>query len=174
MRGGGGKQGMVDVYISLGSNLGDRQDLIHSALDALRGLPDSEGWTISSLYETAPVGKTDQPRFLNAVLKLRTGLTVRDLWRHIQRIERELGRVRRERWGPRTIDLDLVLYGNHVIEEKDLTVPHPRYRDRAFVLVPLLEIEPELTDPESGRGIREFLEDQCEGQEVTRLTIGDW
>ncbi|MCK5327448.1 MAG: 2-amino-4-hydroxy-6-hydroxymethyldihydropteridine diphosphokinase, partial [Candidatus Latescibacteria bacterium] len=91
---------MVDVVLSLGSNLGDRESLIHSALDALRGLPDSEVSKVSSLYETAPVGKTDQPYFLNAVLKLRTGLTVRDLWRHIQRIERELGRVRTERWGP--------------------------------------------------------------------------
>ena len=157
---------MVDVVISLGSNLGDRQGLIHSALDALRELPDSEVSKVSSLYETAPVGKTDQPCFLNAVLKLRTGLTARDLWRHMQRIERELGRLRKERWGPRTIDLDLVLYGNQVIEEKDLTVPHPRYRERAFVLIPLLEIAPELTDPESGKKIREFLEERCEGQEV--------
>ncbi len=165
---------MVDVYISLGSNLGDRQGLIHSALDALRGLPDSEVSKVSSLYETAPVGKTDQPCFLNAVLKLQTGLTARDVWKHMQRIERELGRVCRERWGPRTIDLDLVLYENHVIEEKNLTVPHPRYRERAFVLAPLLEIEPELTDPESGRKIRKFLEERCEGQEVARVTIGDW
>ncbi len=164
---------MVDVYLSLGSNLGDRKGLIHSALDALRGLPDSEGWTISSLYETAPVGKTDQPCFLNAVLKLQTGLTAKDLWKHMQRIERELGRVHRERWGPRTIDLDLILYENHVIVEKDLTVPHPRYRERAFVLVPLLEIEPELKDPKSGRKIRVFLEERCEGQEVTKLVIVD-
>jgi 2-amino-4-hydroxy-6-hydroxymethyldihydropteridine diphosphokinase len=157
---------MVDVVISLGSNLGDRQGLIHSALDALRELPDSEVSKVSSLYETAPMEKTDQPYFLNAVLKLRTGLTVRDLWRHMQRIEGELGRVRTERWGPRTIDLDLVLYENQVIEEKDLVVPHPRYRERAFVLIPLLEIAPELTDPESGKKIREFLEERCEGQEV--------
>ncbi|MCD6335407.1 MAG: 2-amino-4-hydroxy-6-hydroxymethyldihydropteridine diphosphokinase [Candidatus Latescibacteria bacterium] len=158
---------MVEVYISLGSNLGDRQGLIHSAVDALRVLPDTEGWKISPLYETAPMEKTDQPYFLNAVLELRTGLSVRDLWRHMQRIEGELGRVRRERWGLRTIDLDLILYGNRVIEEKDLVVPHPRYRQRAFVLLPLLEIAPELTDPESGKKIREFLEERCEGQEVT-------
>ncbi|MCK5381240.1 MAG: 2-amino-4-hydroxy-6-hydroxymethyldihydropteridine diphosphokinase [Candidatus Latescibacteria bacterium] len=157
---------MVDVVLSLGSNLGDRESLIHSALDALRGLPDSEVSKVSSLYETAPMEKTDQPYFLNAVLKLRTGLTVRDLWRHMQRIEGELGRVRTERWGSRTIDLDLILYGNQVIEEKDLVVPHPRYRERAFVLLPLLEIAPELTDPESGKKIREFLEERCEGQEV--------
>ncbi|MCK5733983.1 MAG: 2-amino-4-hydroxy-6-hydroxymethyldihydropteridine diphosphokinase [Candidatus Latescibacteria bacterium] len=157
---------MVDVVLSLGSNLGDRESLIHSALDALRELPDSEVSKVSSLYETAPMEKTDQPYFLNAVLKLRTGLTVRDLWRHMQRIEGELGRVRTERWGPRTIDLDLILYGNQVIEEKDLVVPHPRYRERAFVLLPLLEIAPELTDPESGKKIREFLEERCEGQEV--------
>ena len=157
---------MVDVVLSFGSNLGDRESLMHSALDALRELPDSEVSKVSSLYETAPMEKTDQPYFLNAVLKLRTGLTVRNLWRHMQRIEGELGRVRTERWGPRTIDLDLILYGNQVIEEKDLVVPHPRYRERAFVLLPLLEIAPELTDPESGKKIREFLEERCEGQEV--------
>ncbi len=157
---------MVDVVISLGSNLGDRQGLIHSALHALRGLPDSEGWKVSSLYETAPVGKTDQPRFFNAVVGMRTGLAARVLWKHLQRIERELGRVRTERWGPRKIDLDLILYGDQVIEEKDLVVPHPRYRERAFVLIPLLEIAPELTDPESGKRVREFLEDRCGGQKV--------
>ncbi len=157
---------MVDVVISLGSNLGDRQGLIHSALNALRGLPDSGGWKVSSLYETAPVGKTDQPSFLNAVVGMRTGLTAKDLWKHLQRIERELGRVRRERWGPRTIDLDLILYGNRVIQEKDLVVPHPRYRERAFVLIPLLEIAPELTDPESGKRVQRFLEERCGGQEV--------
>ena len=132
------------------------------------------------MYETAPVGRTDQPHFLNAAIKMRTGLEADVLWRHMQRIERELGRVRGEHWGPRTIDLDLILYGNRIIERKDLLVPHPRYRERAFVLIPLLEIEPELLDPVSGRWVREFLEERGVDQEVTlylaqeRLVIGDW
>ena len=177
---------MVEVYISLGSNLGDREKFIRSSLEALRGLPDSEVKRVSSLYETAPMGRTDQPRFLNAVVEMRTGLEMRELWEHMQRIERELGRMCGERWGPRTIDLDLILYGDQVVVGKDadglhpLLVPHPRYRERAFVLVPLLEIEPGLMDPVSGRQVREFLEEQCAGQEVTlylsreRLAIGDW
>ena len=171
---------MVEVYISLGSNLGDREAFIRSSLEALRGLPDSEVRKVSSLYETAPVGRTDQPRFLNAVVEMRTGLQMRELWEYMQRIERELGRMRGERWGPRRMDLDLILYGDRVVVEEDLVVPHPRYRERAFVLVPLLEIEPGLMDPVSGRGVREFLEEQCAGQEVTlylskeRLVIGDW
>lgn len=162
---------MVAVYISLGSNLGDREEFICSSLEALRGVPDSEVKKVSSLYETAPVGRTNQPRFLNAVVKTWTGLEVRGLWEHMQRIERELGRVRGERWGPRTIDLDLILYGDRVIVWKDLVVPHPRYRERAFVLVPLLEIEPELVDPVSGRWVREFLEERCAEQEVTLYLI---
>ncbi|MFH1008027.1 MAG: 2-amino-4-hydroxy-6-hydroxymethyldihydropteridine diphosphokinase [Candidatus Latescibacterota bacterium] len=165
---------MVDVYLSLGSNLGDREGLIYSAYQALCGLPDSGGWRHSSLYQTAPIGKMDQPAFLNAVVGMQTELSVRALWKHAQRIEESLGRERRERWGPRTIDLDLIMYGDLVIEETDLIVPHPRYRERAFVLIPMLELAPELKDPESGEAVREFLEERGAGQEVARSVAGDW
>ena len=109
--------------------------------------PAIELGRVSSLYETAPVGLTDQPDFLNAVAAVRTTLAPRDLLDRLLRVENRMGRVRNLRWGPRVIDLDLLLYGDAQVETLGLTVPHPRLRERAFVLVPLAEIAPDLRLP---------------------------
>jgi dihydropteroate synthase/2-amino-4-hydroxy-6-hydroxymethyldihydropteridine diphosphokinase len=131
------------AYLSLGSNLGDRLQNLRDAVAALERagvlLLD-----LSPVYETAPWGLTDQPPFLNMAVAARTSLEPRALLRLLQQIERDLGRLPAERWGPRLIDIDLLFYDDLVIEEADLVVPHPRLHERAFVLVPLVEIAPRL------------------------------
>jgi 2-amino-4-hydroxy-6-hydroxymethyldihydropteridine diphosphokinase len=134
------------AYVGLGANLGDREATIRAAVAALPGVV-----AVSSLRETDPVGKTDQPEFLNGVAALETALSPRELLDVLLAVERSLGRERRERWGPRTIDLDLLLYGNAVIDEPGLTVPHPRLHERRFTLEPLVELDPELVVPGRGR-----------------------
>ena len=136
---------MPTAYIGLGSNLGDREATIEAAIAALPGVV-----AVSRLRETAPVGVLDQPPFLNGAAALATTLTPSELLGKLLAIERELGRERRERWGPRTIDLDLLLYGDAEVDEPGLTVPHPRLHERRFVLEPLHELDPELVVP--GRG----------------------
>jgi len=137
---------MTRAYLGLGANLGDRDATIRAAVAAL---PDVVA--VSELRETDPVGVTDQPRFLNGVAALETELSPRALLERLLAVEHELGRERRERWGPRTIDLDLLLYGDAEIDEPGLTVPHPRLHERAFVLEPLAELAPGLVVPGRGR-----------------------
>ncbi|KIL39381.1 hypothetical protein SD70_20160 [Gordoniibacillus kamchatkensis] len=127
------------AYLGLGSNIERREQYLERAIAALRARDDVEVAAESSVYETEPVGYTDQPAFLNMVVAVRTLLAPRELLAVILDIERSLGRVRTLRWGPRTIDIDLLLYGDAEVSEPDLTVPHPRMGERAFVLVPLLE-----------------------------------
>lgn len=134
------------AYLSLGSNLGDRLGYLVRGL-ALLEAAHTRVTGVSSVYETLPQGKTDQPLFLNLAASLETDLDAQALLRHMQAAERALGRERRERWGPRTIDIDLLLYDDAVIQEPNLTVPHPYMCQRAFVLVPLLELQPGLTLP---------------------------
>lgn len=136
---------MPTAYIGLGSNLGDREATIQAAIAALPGVV-----AVSRLRETAPFGVLDQPPFLNGAAVIETTLSPRELLDKLLAIERELGRERRERWGPRTIDLDLLLYGDAVVDEPGLTVPHPRLQERRFALEPLHELDPELVVP--GRG----------------------
>lgn len=138
------------AYVGLGSNLGDREAMIRLAIDDLARLPETTLVKASSLYDTEPVGEVDQPNFLNAVAALDTALTARQLLWNLQLIEKRLGRVRSQKWGPRTMDLDLLLYGTLVLEEADLKVPHPELLRRSFVLVPLVEIEPMLVHPVTG------------------------
>jgi 2-amino-4-hydroxy-6-hydroxymethyldihydropteridine diphosphokinase len=145
------------VFIGLGSNLGDREALIRAALDELARLPQTTLVRASSLYDTEPVGDTDQPNFLNAVAEIDTDLQARQLLWNLQLIEKRLGRVRTHRWGPRTIDLDLLLYGELAIEEPDLRVPHPELTRRSFVLVPLVELDPALVHPETGETLIQHL-----------------
>ncbi len=140
----------MNVFIALGSNLGDREAMIRQALDALAALPETELLRASSLYDTEPAGDVDQPNFLNAVAQLDTNLSARQLLWNLLLIEKRLGRERARRWGPRIIDLDLLLYGNELIEEDDLRVPHPEMTRRAFVLVPLVELDPTLVHPGTG------------------------
>jgi 2-amino-4-hydroxy-6-hydroxymethyldihydropteridine diphosphokinase len=148
------------AYIGLGSNLGDREANLRAALERLAELG---ALRVSSLRETDPVGVTDQPRFVNAVAELETDLGAGALLGRLLEIERELGRdrSREERWGPRTIDLDLLLYGNEVLAGPGLTVPHPRLAERRFVLEPLHELAPDLALPD-GRWIRDLLATQVE------------
>jgi len=143
--------GTVDAFIGVGSNLCEPQQQVELACDLMRALPGSQLITTSSLYRSSPLGGISQPDFVNAVVKLRTELAAPALLFELQDIERVQGRIRHERWGPRTIDLDLLLYGDQVIKHQDLTVPHPGIGLRNFVLLPLREIEPELSVPGLGR-----------------------
>ena len=146
---------MTVAYIGLGSNLGDRLGYLQAALAALstRGL---EPAGVSSVYESDALGPP-QPDYLNAVVSVSTSLTPRELLEALKTIEAELGRHDDERWGPREIDLDLLLYGDEMLEEEGLTVPHPEMTKRSFVLLPLLEIAPDLDLP-SGEPAAAFVE----------------
>jgi 2-amino-4-hydroxy-6-hydroxymethyldihydropteridine diphosphokinase len=142
---------MPRVYVALGSNLGDREQTLRRALADLAAEPGLEVVAWSSFRETDPVGYVDQPRFLNAAAVLETELGPRDLLGRLLDVERRLGRTRTgPEGGPRTIDLDLLLYGEQTIAEAGLQVPHPRMHERRFVLEPLAELAPDLTVP--GRG----------------------
>lgn len=144
----------VVAFVCLGSNLGDSVDILRSALVALDRLTDTALLRASGLYRTPAWGMTAQPDFTNAVALLETSLAPQALLAGMLRIEREAGRERRvdggDRWGPRTLDLDLLLFGDAVIDEPGLRVPHPHLHERAFALVPLLEIEPDAVIPGLG------------------------
>lgn len=140
----------AQAFLSLGSNLGDRREALQAALRAL----ERRGARVvrrSSLYETAPVGLTDQPAFLNLAVEVATDLTPDELLAACRRVEDDLGRVRRERWGPRTVDIDILLYDRRTVQTADLEIPHPRITERRFVLEPLLEIAPEAALPDGRR-----------------------
>ena len=143
---------MTRAFVGLGSNLGDPRAQIGLAAELLGGEEGVEVVAVSTLRETDPVGYEDQPRFLNGAAELRTSLSARELLERLLAIERELGRVRGEgpRFGPRTIDLDLLLFGDEVVAEPGLDVPHPRLHERRFALEPLAELDPALELP--GRG----------------------
>ncbi|WP_204983801.1 2-amino-4-hydroxy-6-hydroxymethyldihydropteridine diphosphokinase [Streptococcus equinus] len=135
---------MISVYLSLGSNIGDKKAYLEAALERLNQLPQTSLAAVSSFYETAAWGKTDQDDFLNICCQLETELAAQQLLIECQQIEKDLHRVRHEHWGPRTIDIDILLYGSEHIATENLKVPHPYMTERAFVLVPLFEIAPSL------------------------------
>ena len=143
-------RGGVRAYVGLGANLGAREDTIRHAVDLLDAHPEVDLVAVSTLRETEPWGPVEQPRFLNGAAAIETSLEPRALLGVLLDVERRLRRVRDERWGPRTIDLDLLLYGDAVVDEPGLTVPHPRLRERAFALEPLLELDPDLVVPGQG------------------------
>jgi 2-amino-4-hydroxy-6-hydroxymethyldihydropteridine diphosphokinase len=151
------EEGII-AYIGLGTNLGDRLGNIQTALQKLADLPTIKLMRVSSLYETAPVGVTEQPDFLNVVAAARTSLAPQALLDALLHIENQMGRVRTERWGPRVIDMDLLLYGADQVALPGLTVPHPRLRERAFVVIPLAEIAPDLALPGDGKKATDLAE----------------
>ena len=144
---------MTLAYLGLGSNIGDREAFIVSAIEAL-GSAGVKVVARSSLYETAPVGPP-QRDFINAVVAVDTGLEPSELLAVVKRIEAELGRTESEHWGPREIDLDILLFGDLMLEEAGITIPHPQLTKRQFVVVPLLEIDPDLVLP-SGEPLSVF------------------
>jgi 2-amino-4-hydroxy-6-hydroxymethyldihydropteridine diphosphokinase len=135
------------AYLGLGSNMGDRLNFLYQSVLNLQNHDEIEVITSSSIFETKPVGYTDQANFLNMVIKVRTSLTPVDLLGVAQEIEQILGRKREVRWGPRTLDLDILLYNQENIETEDLIIPHPRLEERAFVLIPLIEIDGHIDNP---------------------------
>ena len=163
---GAHERGLQRAYLGLGSNIGDRAANLREAIRLL-----SENVRIkkvSSLYETEPIGYLDQGWFLNAAVGIETQLRPRGLLRLIQDIERALGRERTLRWGPRTIDIDILLYDNERVDEPDLEIPHPRLGERLFVLEPLLEIWPDAVLPD-GRGLAEIRKSIARTQTVRRV-----
>ncbi|MGZ4968823.1 MAG: 2-amino-4-hydroxy-6-hydroxymethyldihydropteridine diphosphokinase [Methylobacter sp.] len=162
------KTDLITAYIGLGSNLENPAEQIKSARGAITRITGVQELAFSSLYHSAPMGPQDQPDYVNAVMGVETGLPPLDLLRCLQRIENDHGRVRKtERWGARTLDLDVLVYGDQVIELPDLIVPHPGLAERAFVLYPLFEIAPQLTVP--GKGNIADLLAQCPMNELKRL-----
>jgi 2-amino-4-hydroxy-6-hydroxymethyldihydropteridine diphosphokinase len=150
------------VYLGLGSNIGDREAHLRKAVDELQSR-DLRLRRVSGIYETEPVGLREQRWFLNQVAEFETELHPSQLLRRTRRVESRLGRKRVIINGPRTIDIDILLYGNAIVKKPELEVPHPRYRERRFVLEPLAELNPLLKDPESGRTVAEML-DAVRGQ----------
>ena len=142
---------MTSAHLALGSNLGDRLGFLRSAVTALAATPGIAVSRVSRVYETAPVGGPSQGPYLNAVVALATELTARELLAVAQRLEAAAGRVRGERWGPRPLDVDVLLVGDERVDTPELTVPHPRLWERGFVLAPLADVAPDLVAvPEAG------------------------
>ena len=147
---------MVRAYVALGSNLGDRLAQLQLGVDALTRVPGVDVLAVSRVYETAPVGGPPQDPYLNAVVAIETDLDPYELLRRCQQIEELAARERIERWGPRTLDVDLLIIGDWRVDNDDLTIPHPRMWERGFVLAPLRDVAPDLVDAnETWKGVRE-------------------
>jgi 2-amino-4-hydroxy-6-hydroxymethyldihydropteridine diphosphokinase len=144
------------VYLGLGSNLGDRAATLAAALQKLDS-PELRLTRASGLYETEPMGLREQPWFLNQVAEFQTTLFPRQLLQRTKKIENELGRKRGVRNGPRTLDIDILLFGSTIVRSEELEIPHPRFRERRFVLAPLAELNPDLRDPVSGQQVKALL-----------------
>ena len=162
---------LTPAYIALGSNLDNPVAQLRAGFEALAMLPETRLGCMSSIYRSAPVGYADQPDFFNAVARIETALTPRRLLDELLAIERSCGRTRDFPNAPRTLDLDIVLYGESAVEEPGLTIPHPRMRERAFVLVPLVEIAPDALVPGGGRASE--LVASVDATSVTRISARD-
>lgn len=163
----------VSAYLALGANLGDRQRQLQGAREVLAA-SGVRVLAASPLYETGPVGgPPGQPCYLNAALQVATSLSGHDLLALCQAVESRFGRRRQEPWGPRTLDIDLLFYGQETIDEPGLVIPHPRLQQRRFVLAPLADLAPELRHPALGRSVRELLAALDNGETV-RLYSREW
>lgn len=156
------------MYIGLGSNLGRGPARLRNAIAAIDRLPRTHAGRQSSWYRSLPMGNVSQPLFTNAVLEIRTRLSPRALLAELQKIERRGGRVRTLRWGPRTLDLDILVYADIILNQRDLTIPHPGIPARAFVLYPLRELAPNMQIP--GMGTPASLIKDCPGPAPCRLS----
>jgi len=164
--------GEVEAYVALGSNLGDREAHLATAIEALRAHPEVRVEAVSTLYETAPVGPPPQGPYLNAVVRLCTWLDPRALLARLLEIEVAAGRVRGgERWSARSLDLDLLFYGELTLDEPGLCIPHPRLHERAFVLEPLCELAPRLVHPQLGRTVEELARRVRDPRAVVALCV---
>jgi 2-amino-4-hydroxy-6-hydroxymethyldihydropteridine diphosphokinase len=159
------------VFIALGSNLGDRAAWLKQAREKLSSAPTVQLVAASSVYETEPVGKIEQPAFLNQVLEVRTTLAPENLLSRLLQVERELGRVRNERWGPRNIDLDLLAFGDRIFKTSRLVLPHPELHRRRFVLQPWAEIAPEFIVPGLSATVEALLKNCGDNNRVQKLEI---
>ncbi|MCI0690368.1 2-amino-4-hydroxy-6-hydroxymethyldihydropteridine diphosphokinase [candidate division KSB1 bacterium] len=157
------------VFIALGSNLGDRAAWLRQAQEKLFGAPTVQLVAASTVYETEPVGKIDQPAFLNQVLEVRTTLAPENLLSRLLQVERELGRARNERWGPRNIDLDLLAFGGCILKTGRLTLPHPELHRRRFVLQPWAEIAPEFIVPGFSATVEGLLKNCGDNNRVQKI-----
>lgn len=156
------------AFIGVGSNVGRREEQIARAIALLRASPDIKVLRQAALYETEPVGIEDQPWFINTAVEVETDLPPLELLRRLKEIERLLGRRERGRWAMREIDLDLLLYGDLVLEEAELALPHPQLDRRRFVLEPLVELAPELIHPRLQKRLRQLLAELEDGKKVIR------
>lgn len=157
------------AYIAFGSNLGDRLGTLQAALSELQSRAKIKVTKLSSVYETEPVGYLDQGPFLNGVLELETSLEAMDLLAVLLGIEAMFGRVRDKKDGPRTLDLDMIFYGDLLLEREDLILPHPRLHERAFVLLPLRELAPELVHPVLAKTVEELCQETLKGAVLQRF-----
>lgn len=148
---------MVKAYLGLGSNIGDRAHQLQQAIRIIDQYQYIDVTSISPIYETEPVGYTDQPQFLNLCIEIETTLNPQELLKRCLETEEALHRVRKIRWGPRTLDVDILLYGNEIIEEDNLIIPHPRMTERAFVLIPLNDIASKHIEPRSQKLIENLV-----------------
>lgn len=164
----------IRAYVALGANLGEARAALEDAVRALASDPDIALVAVAPLYRTAPVGGPEQPAFLNSAIAVDTGLDPHALLHRLQALERAAGRVRRERWGPRVLDLDLLLYGNAVLNSADLVLPHPRLHERRFVLVPLAAIAAGVRHPVLGRSVAELLDGLPAEPGDVVLAAADW
>ena len=150
--------GLVEkVFVGVGSNLGNRVTAIEQATQLISELPDTELISAASLFETEPVGNENQPKFINSVVQIATKLDPKRFLICLKQIEEALGRMERERWGPREIDLDILVYGERILNEPDLIIPHPEMTRRRFVLVPMAELAPQLIIPGRSKTILDLL-----------------
>ena len=160
-----------EIFIALGSNMGDREENLLRAVAAVGRLPDTRITALSPFYDTEPVGGISQHNFLNAVMRLTSSLTPQELLQELLQIETAVFERKRDlHWGPRSIDLDILFYGSEVIDNPpELLLPHPRLHERRFVLAPLADIAPEFVHPVHGRSISELLAGLPPGGNVTRV-----